>query len=65
MARRPRTLAELDDLIADVKAQIAAINWAYWGAQSKSSYLRRRRDKLDAERRALVAERTAPGDWET
>ncbi len=65
MARRPRTLAELDALLAQVEADMAAINWAHWGAQSKMSYLRRRRDKLNDEQRALVAERTAPGDWET
>jgi hypothetical protein len=64
MARRPRTLAELDAALAEVAAEMDAINWSNWGAQSKSQYLRRRRDKLDAERRALIAERTAPGDWE-
>ncbi len=64
MARRPRTLAEIDDALAEVQAKEDAIEWSNWGAQSKQQYLRRRRDKLNDERRKLLAERTAPGDWE-
>jgi hypothetical protein len=61
MAQRPRTLAELDALLAEVDDRERAIEWSNWGAQSKQQYLRRRRDKLQAERRALLE---TPGDWE-
>lgn len=64
MARASRTLEQIDALIADVTTDMRAVNWSHWGARSRHSYLSRRQEKLQRERRALLDKPPEREPWD-